>query len=445
MLTRRTAMNNISPTKQLFSSALREKYSFFKHPSGLEIYIFPKKMSSAYAFLGTRFGSVDNTFKTNPDEDFITVPDGVAHFLEHKLFTNEDGSDSFERFSELGADANAYTTFGKTVYYFGCTENFEENLRELITFVTHPYFTEESIKKEIGIIAEEIRMYDDSPQNRCYYGMLEGLYHKHSIKRNICGSEESIKKITPALLYDCHKVFYSPSNMVLAVCGDIAPERILSIADEILPGECTPLNIVRSNENLSEPREANKQRVSTKMNVSKPIFHIGIKDTNIPSAPEEILKKNVRMMILNDILFSESSYFYNDLLDRELIYPGMRCGYTICDSFAYNSISGKADDPERVYAEIRTYIDRLIKDGLCENDLKRAKRVAYAEFVKLFDSTEEIANNMIDFILDGADLLDYGSCIRGVTKEMVNGLLREAFRDEYFCISVIRPEGKENL
>ena len=439
MLTRRTAMNNISPTKELFSSALREKYSFFKHPSGLEIYIFPKKMSSAYAFLGTRFGSVDNTFKTGPDEDFITVPDGVAHFLEHKLFTNEDGSDSFERFSELGADANAYTTFGKTVYYFGCTENFEENLRELITFVTHPYFTEESIKKEIGIIAEEIRMYDDSPQNRCYYGMLEGLYHKHSIKRNICGSEESIKKITPALLYDCHKVFYSPSNMVLAVCGDIAPERILSIADEILPGECTPLNIVRSNENLSEPREANKQRVSTKMNVSKPIFHIGIKDTNIPSTPEEILKKNVRMMILNDILFSESSYFYNDLLDRELIYPGMRCGYTICDSFAYNSISGKADDPERVYAEIRTYIDRLIKDGLCENDLKRAKRVAYAEFVKLFDSTEEIADQLFTCACDGTEIFMNCEIINSVTLDELQKLLQETFSEELFTLSTVYP------
>ena len=304
--------------KEFSCAALKEKYYLYRHPSGLDIYIFPKKMTSAYAFFGTRFGSVDNTFKTERDGDFVTVPDGIAHFLEHKLFSNEDGSDSFERFSEYGADANAYTSFNRTTYYFGCTENFDVSLSELLTFVTHPYFTEETVTKEIGIIEEEIKMYEDNPSDRCYYGMLDGLYEKHSVKRNICGSPDSIRKITPKLLYDCYRVFYSLSNMVLAVCGDIEPERIIKIADAVLPSEADRTEIIRSNENLSEKKEAARPYTEQKMNVARPLFYIGIKDTDIPHTPEGIIKKDVLMMILNDMLFSECTDFYNELLDSEM-------------------------------------------------------------------------------------------------------------------------------
>ena len=173
------------------SSLLREKYYRFKHASGLPVYVFPKKLSTTYAIFGTHYGSIDNVFSLNGGESFLSVPDGIAHFLEHKLFANEDGSDSFEHFSAIGADANAYTSFNKTAYLFSCTNNFEAALGELADFVTHPYFTKESVKKECGIIAQEIKMYDDHPSESCYYGMLGGLYKNHSVKRNICGSVES--------------------------------------------------------------------------------------------------------------------------------------------------------------------------------------------------------------------------------------------------------------
>ena len=421
------------------SSYLDEKYFYCKHPSGLDIYVFPKKMTSSYAFLGTRFGSVDNTFKTSETDDFITLPDGVAHFLEHKLFINEDGSDSFERFSELGGDANAYTSSNRTAYYFGCTENFEENLKELITFVTHPYFTEESINKEIGIISEEIRMYEDNPYDRCYYGMLDGLYEKHSVKRNICGSESSIKKITPELLYECHKVFYAPSNMVLAVCGDVALADVLKIADKLLPESNKKHSIILSNENLSEPREAHKKLVEARMNVSKPLFNIGIKDTNIPKTAEGIFKKEILMMILNDIIFSESSELYSDLLDREIIYPDMRHDYSICQSFAFNSIYGKADDPELVKKEILSYIDKLTENGIPEDDLERAKRVILAEYVKMFDSTARVANELFSYGCDGTQLFLTASVIEAATTTDMHKLLKEAFREEFFTLSVVHP------
>lgn len=434
-------MNNQKnyPLKEFSCPALSEKYYLYRHPSGLDIFIFPKKMTSAYAFFGTRFGSIDNTFKTEKEGDFVTVPDGIAHFLEHKLFSNEDGSDSFERFSEYGADANAYTSFNRTTYYFGCTENFDKSLTELLTFVTHPYFTEESIAKEIGIIEEEIRMYDDNPHDRCYYGMLEGLYEKHSVRRNICGSAESIKKITPSLLYDCYRVFYSLSNMVLAVCGDIEPERIINIADKVLPKGEPRTEIIRSNENVYEKKKANKPLIEQKMNVSKPLFFIGIKDTDIPDTPEGIIKKDVLMMILNDMLFSECTDFYNELLDSELIYPNLRYGYTICDSFAYNSVSGSADEPKAVLEKLISYIDTLKEKGLNEEDFIRAKRVMYAEFVKLFDSTEGIANQLFSYASDGADIFMNHELISSLTFSEAEELFTRAFCKEYITLSTVYP------
>ena len=431
--------NKAYPIKEFSCPPLKEKYYLYRHPSGLDIYIFPKKMTSAYAFFGTRFGSVDNTFKTDKNADFVTVPDGIAHFLEHKLFSNEDGSDSFERFSEYGADANAYTSFNRTTYYFGCTENFDVSLEELITFVTHPYFTEETVAKEIGIIEEEIKMYEDNPSDRCYYGMLDGLYEKHSVKRNICGSPDSIRKITPQLLYDCYRVFYSLSNMVLAVCGDIEPERIIKIADAVLPSEADRTEIIRSNENLSEKKEAARPYTEQKMNVARPLFYIGIKDTDIPDTPEGIIKKDVLMMILNDMLFSECTDFYNELLDSEIIYPSLRYGYSVCESFAYNSLSGTADDPKLVLRKLLSYIDTLKEKGLDKEAFIRAKRVMYAEFVKLFDSTEGIANQLFSYACDGSDIFMNHELISSVTFEETEALFKRAFSKEYITLSAVFP------
>ena len=430
--------------KMIECPALSEKYYYYKHPSGLDIYFLPKNMTSSYAFFGTRYGSVDNTFKTDEKSDFLTVPDGIAHFLEHKLFANEDGSDSFERFSMYGADANAYTSFDKTTYYFGCTEKFFESLRELLTFVTHPYFTEESVAKERGIIEQEISMYDDNPSDRCFYGMLECLYEKHSIKRNICGSAESIARITPELLYDCYRVFYDLSNMVLAVSGDLDFEDILNLADEILPRENNAKEIIRSNENLLEKKESVRNYTEQRMNVATPIFSIGIKDTDIPAEPDEIVRKDALMYLLNEMLFSASTEFVDGLLDRDIIYPPLRYSYTISQGFAFNTISGKADDPKRVYGEILAYLEKIKRDGLEHEDFTRAKRVIYAEFVKLFDSTENIANQMFSYGCDRFDILLNYDMINSITFEEVSSLLHKTFKEEYMTLSIIYPLESKN-
>lgn len=426
--------------KELFQSTiLNEKYEKFTHESGLEIYLFPKNLTTTYAIFGVKYGSIHNSFSLSQDGEKITIPDGVAHFLEHKLFTNEDGSDSFERFSEYGADANAYTSFNKTAYLFSCTDNLEPSLRELISFVLKPYFTKESVASEIGIISEEIKMYDDNPSDRCFYGMLEGMYESHSIRNNICGSVESISRITPNTLYTCYNAFYNLNNMVLLVCGDINTLDVLRIIDEELPKASKPFCAEVENENKKESRAAKKHYVEQKMQVSKPIFNIGFKDTEIPDDPQERQKKDAIMAILDEMIFSRAGALYNNLFERDIISPNLSYGYSITPTAAYNSVAGEADDPRKVLSEINEYIKELMKNGLSYDDFLRGKRVMYAEFVKSFDSTESIANNLFSFVCEDAELLSYAEIINSVTFEDVKKHLQTAFHPQSATLSVVLP------
>ncbi len=431
--------NKNIPSVLFESKLLHESYQKFTHPSGLDIYVFPKKMTSAYAILATKYGSVNNSFSLTYDGEVLTFPDGIAHFLEHKLFKNEDGSDSFERFSEYGADANAYTAFNKTAYLFSCTENFEASLAELIDFVTHPYFTEESVAAEVGIIAEEIRMYDDHPANRCYYGMLEGMYKTHSIRRNICGTEESISRITPETLYTCYNAFYNLHNMALIVCGNVDANDVLKIANEHLPATSEPFTAFTQNENGQEPPEVNNGYVEQKMQVTKPMFNIGIKDTDIPKDSREMQKKDAAMSILDEMLFSRAGKLYSLLFEAGMIRPNMSYGYTISKTCAYNSIAGEADDPQAVLDKILSYIESTPASALSYSDFLRGKRVMYAEFVKSFDSTDSIANNLLDCIFEDIELLSDAEVIDSVTFEDIQRLYEKVFKREYVTLSVIKP------
>lgn len=422
------------------SPLLQEEYREYHHPSGLTICIFPKKMSSTYALFGTKYGSIHNRFRLKDTEEWITVPDGIAHFLEHKLFTNEDGSDSFERFSDYGADANAYTSEGKTCYLFSCTDHFEQSLEELLRFVTHPYFTPESVQSEIGIISEEIRMYDDNPTDRCFYGMLEGMYEHHSIRRNICGSVRSISRITADLLYQCYRSFYRLDNMALIVCGDVSDETVLRIADDILPSTSPISDAVQvENENEKESPFAYMSYREQRMQVSKPIFNIGFKDTDIPQDGEARQRKDAAMAILNEILFSRAGELYNRMIEQEMISPSLSYGYTVSSTAAYNSLAGEANDPKKVLEEVFDYLKSLEGKGLSREDFLRGKRVMYAEFVKAFDSTDSIANNLFAFWCEDSDLLSYAKHLDAVTYEEVCDLFAHAFDPKFATLSVILP------
>lgn len=430
-------MNKI-PCTVFESRILEEAYSKYTLDCGLDVYVFPKKLSTVYALFGVKYGSINNTFAC-ADGTQITVPDGIAHFLEHKLFFNEDGSDSFERFSEYGADANAYTSFNKTAYLFSCTEGLEASLAELAEFVTHPYFTEESVASERGIIAEEIKMYDDSPAERCLCGMLEGMYEKHSIRRNICGSVVSIEQITPQLLYECYNSFYRPDNMALVVCGDVRADEVIQIVSAHIPSSFCGKSVKVVNENALEKRTAFKSCVEQQMQVSKPLVCIGFKDTEIPQSPQERLKKDAVMSVLDEMLFSHSGEFYNSLFENSVISPATSYGYTISETFAYHSLSFETNEPQLVLDRLMHFIDEKKRTGLNKEDFKRAKRVMYAEAVRIFDSTESIANAMFSFICEGCDLLEYADMLEAVVFEDVVHALNETFMPDTVTLSVVNP------
>ena len=419
------------------SPLLRERYWYQIHRSGLPIYVFPKKLTSTYALFATKYGSVDNDFRLEGDTATVSVPDGIAHFLEHKLFDNEDGSDSFARFSEYGADANAYTSYNRTAYLFSCTEHFEESLTELLRFVTHPYFTKESVEKEQGIIAEEIRMYEDSPWSRCYRNLLEILYEKNPVRKNICGTEDSIRQITPKLLYDCYRVFYNLSNMVLVVCGDVTPEEVERIADRELPETASPVRIQRITP--EEQSGVVRTRVSDRMQVAKPLFSIGIKDPVIPSSPKERLRRDAAMTLLNEILFSRSGAFYNRLFEEGLLTPAFEVGYSGTETFAFNNLSGESDDPEVIWTRLLEYLEQVKREGLPEEDFERCRRVLYADEIRAYDSTDEIANRLLSFVFDDAEMFSYPTLLQEITKAELEELLRGAFCEELFAMSVMNP------
>ncbi len=418
------------------SALLRERYVKTEHESGLEVYVFPKQLTTTYALFAAKYGSMDDCFAVDGGEP-IQVPDGIAHFLEHKMFENEDGSDSFARFTSFGADANAYTTYNRTAYLFSCTGQIEASLEELLRFVTSPYFTEETVAKEQGIIAEEIRMYEDNPWERSFQNLLCAMYHNHPVRKNICGSEETLAQITPELLYRCHALFYQPSNMVLVVCGDVGEEQVMGVVDRVLKGHDRKRTIRRAT--VQEPKSLCTPQIYARMQVAKPIFQIGFKDVENPEAPKERLQRDAAMTLLGETLFSRSGAFYNRLFESELITPTFSAGYSSMEDVAFFCLAGESDHPEQVVQELTAYLEQVKREGISREELERCRRVLYADEIRAYDSTEEIANRLLSFVMDGGELFSYPQLLQDVTVEQVQELLQSVFQKERMAVSVVEP------
>ena len=426
--------------KKFESSLLGEAYFRYDHKSGLPVFVFPKRMTATYALFATDFGAVDNAA---PKAGMADLPDGVAHFLEHKLFTNEDGSDAFEDFSALGADANAYTSHTRTVYLFSATELPLQALDLLVRFVTHPYVTAETVAKEQGIIGEEIRMCRDNPYDRCYYNMLAGLYERHPVRVDIAGSEASIARITPEILYAAHAAYYRPDNMALIVCGDVEPDAVFAVVDKAL-ADLSPADLpAPARVQVTEAPAAHLARTEEAGQVAKPVFSIGIKDTDIPATPYERLLRDAAMAVLNEIVFGESGELYHGLFDEGLISPELSANYALARDFAFNQIAGEAEDPDLVLERILAYVENLKKTGISRADFERALHVEYAEYIKSFDSTEEIANTLLSFVLEGAEYFSYPAVLEAVTLSYVEELLATLFDPAKITLSVIVPRKEQ--
>lgn len=412
----------------------RTKDSYFKtvHPTGLTIYVYPKEgYSSTYAMFGTKYGSVNRTFSIDGGEK-TTVPDGIAHYLEHKLFESEDG-DAFARYAKTGASANAYTSFDKTCYLFSCTENFEDSLEILLDFVQSPYFTEQTVQKEQGIIGQEIKMYDDSPDWRVMFNLLEAMYHNHPVKIDIAGTVESIAKITPEYLYECYHSFYNLNNMVLSVAGNTTPEQVMKIADKMLKS-CKKQTVETFFE--EEPYEIVTDYVEQAFPVALPMFQLGFKARagERRSSDEELALADIMLFALA----SNSSPMYKELMDKGLINPSF--GYELFEGPGYCSVlfSGESRDPKQTAEIIRKYVDQACENGLTDEEFEIAKKAIYGEAVSSLNNIETIANLLTEFAFTGKELYHYIDAAAQAKKEDAQQRLRELFNSKNSALSVVK-------
>ncbi|MBP2071351.1 EF-P 5-aminopentanol modification-associated protein YfmH [Thermoanaerobacterium butyriciformans] len=421
--------------REIFNETIKEKMYHYEHESGLNVYVMPKKgFIKQYAMFATHYGSNDSQFIVPGEKNKTLVPDGIAHFLEHKMFEEEEGS-IFEEFSKNGASANAYTNFTTTAYLFSSTDNFYDNLKLLLDFVQRPYFTDENVEKEKGIIAQEIRMYDDDPSWRLFFNMLGGLYHLHPVKVDIAGTIESISKIDKDILYKCYRTFYHPSNMVLFAVGDVDINKVLDIVNNSVKSDKRQGEIKRIYPN--EPETINKNYVEQKMAVSMPLFNIGFKDYDVGYGGKKLLKKDIVTQICLEILAGRSSDLYEELYNDGLIDSTFDTEYVGEIDHGYSIIGGQSNDPEAVKQAVLDKISKV--DSIDDSDLNRIKRKITGRFLKSFNSVESISHNFITYYMRGINILDYTTTIEEITNDDVLDRFKTFFNEKNCVLSVIKP------
>lgn len=421
--------------KVIESLNIKEKAYIEKLENGMTVIIIPKNTTKKkYVIWGVNFGSIDNHFKVDGEE--IYIPDGVAHFLEHKMFEQENGKNSLDTLMALGIDANAYTTSDHTAYLFECTDHFYEGLDELMNYVQNPYFTNENVEKEKGIIAQEIRMYDDDPGWQLYMGILDCLYKNNPIKVDIAGTVESISKITPEVLYKCYNTFYALDNMTLVICGDFEPEKLLEEVKKRLTKNKTYEKIERIYP--EKEKNINKKYVEKNMNVSMPIFAIGIKD--VSKMDSEIVKKHIAIEILLNVIIGKSSDLYKKMYNQGLLLEEPSIDYEFSEEYAHIVISGQSNDSEEVYKMFKEEIENYKKNGLNINHFERIKKKIYGEYVVEYNNISEIARKFLTDSMKKISSFDYIEQYKVITKEYVEQVLKEIFNNEYMALAIVKEK-----
>lgn len=422
-------MNKI---REIKNELLNDSYFEIDHKSGFKIFVYPKEnYSSAYAVFGTKYGSIDTCFRVEGNEEFTTVPEGIAHFLEHKLFESEE-LDAFARYAKTGASANAYTSFDKTCYLFQCSGNFEKSLEILLDFVSNPYFTEQTVQKEQGIIGQEIKMYQDEPGWESLFALLRAMYHNHPVKVDIAGTVESISHITAELLYECYETFYNPANMALAVVGNVTTEQVLEIADRMLkPKESKKIE----RKFQIEPETVVQDTIVRNLAVSMPIFAIGYKEKI--TTPTRTLKETLESNILLDIIGGKTSQLYEEMLTDGLINTTFDIEYF--EGFCYSAhiFNGESTEPEKVRERINNEIEKMKKQGVDKETFDRIKKKHYGGFIMNFNDIDSLANALIAGYFNGDGLYDQLEVLESITLEDINNRLN-AINIENSSMSIIK-------
>ncbi|HAU5402390.1 TPA: insulinase family protein, partial [Clostridioides difficile] len=382
--------------EKIVNDILKEEVYYEKLQNGLDVYFMPKRgFMKKYAILATNYGSNDLEFVPLGEDKKIRVNEGIAHFLEHKMFEQPDGGDAFDKFSKLGVNANAFTNFTMTAYLFSATENFYESLEHLIDYVQTPYFTDENVEKEKGIIAQEIKMYNDDPDWNVYFNCLKAMYVNYPARIDIAGTVDSIYKITKEELYKCYNTFYNPGNMALFVVGDLDVEKVIDVTKKSNNYKVDKLSKSIERFYPEEPKSVKEKEVIEKFPISMPMFNIGFKDSNVGLKGKELLRKEIVTDILVGMLFKKGSKLYEDLYMQGLINDNFGAGFSSQVDYAFSIIAGDSKEPKKVKKIILDYIEKSKKEGLSKEEFDRTKKKKIGSFIKCFDSINFIGNSFI--------------------------------------------------
>ncbi len=416
---------------------MKETLFYEKLDNGLQIYVLPKPgFQKTYATFTTLFGSIDNRFQVENGE-IHHVPDGIAHFLEHKMFEEPTG-DIFATFATQGASANAFTSFDRTTYLFSATERINENIVTLLNFVQNPYFTDENVEKEKGIIGQEITMYQDRPDWRSYFGLIQALYNIHPIKIDIAGTVESISHITKETLYDCYRAFYHPANMILFIVGGIdAGEIVQLISDNQAHKEINPRSEIKRYFDL-EPEYVNQKIKVIELPVSLPKWLLGFKELKSGLSGQELLKKELETKVMLDVIFSPSSSLYQHLYEAGLISDQFGYEYQVTSDYGFSIIGGDTKDTEKLEQIIRDSLIEIQKEGISETNFERSRKKKLGAYLRTLNYPEAIANEFTKYRFKDIDFFRVADTYESMTLEDINNRLREHFDWNRSAVSIVR-------
>ena len=403
-------------------------------PNGLSVFAAPKPgFHKNFAFFATDYGGVDRRFDLSGNR--INTPEGVAHFLEHEMFDMEYGN-ALTKLSENGANPNAYTSSDITAYYFECTDDFSGNFETLLDFVSKPYFSPESVEKEQGIISQEILMCEDDPDYCVYYNLMKALFRHNPIRDSVAGTVESISKITAGILYDCHKVFYNPSNMALCVAGSAEFQEIVDIAQRVLPKE--PGEIPGRDYGIPEKLTPETVYVSKSMEVSQPIFLAGCKSTPAARGPETLRIDLISALAL-DILAGHSSPLYIRLYSEGLICSDFSASYESAAGVAYTMFGGESGNPEHVFDETKKEILRLSENGPDKAFFERIKKAAIGSQIRSLNSLEAICVSVVGGHFRGYDAFEAAELLSSITEDDITEFFRDHLQPDNMAVSIVTP------
>jgi len=409
--------------------------------NGLTVCLIPKPgFQQVFSMFTTRYGSIDSKFRIGVDgtAKVIEVPDGIAHFLEHKMFEEEDG-DVFTEFATHGASANAFTSFDQTSYLFSATEDIVQNTNTLLDFVQRPYFTDENVEKEKGIIGQEIRMYDDNPDWRGFFGLLRAMYGVHPLRVDIAGTVESIAKIDKETLYRCHETFYHPGNMVYCAVGGFDPESVMNTIRENQASKSFRTLPVVERIYAEEPAGVYEQKTIAYLSVIESRCLLGWKDQAVGKTGRDLLAHEMCSGVVMDALFGRSSALYDELIEEGLVDQGFSWEYEATETYGYSIVGSNTNNPDALVARIDQAIRDAISDGLQASDFERSRRKAIGRFMSSLDQPSTIVRGFTSYYLKGIDVFDTVDILEQLTLEQANERLRGHFLPTQRSISLVLP------